>query len=139
MLAVARALPAGVPLSSIVVLSIGTGLTPASLPVNEKNRLCFGLRYWADFKPVAPTPPFPLLNTIMDGVSASADALCGQLLGAGSANSRYRRVNPALPQSVALDDYSPATLKMFEDTAEAYYATAEWTDLEQWIKSTFQN
>ncbi|MBV8707642.1 MAG: patatin-like phospholipase family protein [Acidobacteriaceae bacterium] len=138
-LAVGRAIEAGVPLSEIVVLSIGTGATPAALPVTKKNRLCFGLSYWADFEPAAPTPPFPLLNAILDGVSASADALCGQLLGAGSANSRYMRVNPALPKSVALDDYSPATLQMFEDTATAYYKTPEWTALEQWIRSTFQN
>jgi hypothetical protein len=128
-LAVGRALEAGIPLSSIVVLSIGTGATPASLLVSETNRLCYGLRYWADFDPQAPTPPFPLLNVIMDGVSASTDALCGQLLGADGTNSQYKRVNPPLPKSVALDDYSPATLKMFEDTAEAYYATPEWAAL----------
>lgn len=138
-LAVGRAIAAGIPLSEIVVLSIGTGESPAALPVNEKNRLCFGLRYWADFEPTAPTPPFPLLNAILDGVSASNDALCGQLLGAGTANSRYMRVNPTLPKSVALDDYSPATMQMFRDTATAYYKTPEWTALEQWISSTFQN
>ena len=47
------------------------------------------------------------------------------------------RANPRLPKEVAFDDYSPATLKMLEQAAEDYYATAEWTAIENWVRTTF--
>jgi patatin-like phospholipase/acyl hydrolase len=131
-LAIARAINAGHSLSDIVMLSIGTGLTDAALPVDEKKRLCFGLKYWAWFETSGPTPPFPLLNGMMDGVSASNDWICGQLLG-----THYMRVNPTLPKSIALDDYSPEAMTMMKDVVDKYFTSSEWTDIETWIKNTF--
>jgi hypothetical protein len=49
------------------------------------------------------------------------------------------RVNPTLPESVPLDDYSPKVLKMFRDVAEKYFASTEWSTIETWVKSTFHN
>jgi uncharacterized protein len=137
MLAVGRAIDAGVSLSDIVVLSIGTGVTPAALPVTTANRLCLGPRHWADFAPNAPAPAFPLLHALMDGASRSTDHLCGRLLDGGHPQTRYMRANPPLPKAVPFDDYSPATLQMLEQAAESYYATAEWTAIENWVKTTF--
>jgi hypothetical protein len=47
------------------------------------------------------------------------------------------RVNPTLPESVPLDDYSPATMKMFRDVADQYFESAEWKTIETWLESTF--
>jgi uncharacterized protein len=137
-LAIGRAIDAGQSLDNIVVLSIGTGITPAAISVTDSRRLCFGLQYWAWFEANGVTPPFPLLNAMMDGVSASADFLCGQLLGGSQNGGRYMRVNPVLPYSVGLDDYSPAVMAMFEKVATDYFASDEWTQIESWVKSTFK-
>jgi uncharacterized protein len=131
-LAVGRAIEAGQSLSDIVLLSIGTGLNNASLPVTEDTRLCFGIKYWAWLETSGPTPPFPILNALMDGASMSNDYLTGRLLGA-----RYMRINPTLPEVVSLDDYSPKTLKMFREVADKYFQSSEWTTIEDWVKSTF--
>jgi uncharacterized protein len=130
--AVALAIQNGVAISDISLLSIGTGFNNASLPVTGADRLCTGLKTWAWLEQSGPTPPFPLLNAIMDGVSAINDYTSSQLLG-----SRYLRINPVLPYAVALDDYSPATLKLFEDTASALFASAEWMKVRSWITANF--
>jgi len=131
--AVALAIQSGIALSDISLLSIGTGFTNSSLTVTDAGRLCNGLKTWVWFEQKGPTPPFPLLNAMMDGVSAINDYTCSQLLG-----SRYLRINPVLPHTVALDDYSPATLKMFEDTATALFASAAWTQVTDWITANFR-
>jgi hypothetical protein len=131
--ALARAIETGVALTNVSLLSIGTGFTASRLPVTSATRLCFGLDRWAYFEQSGQTPPFPLLNGIMDGVSATNDYLCSQLLG-----SRYLRINPALPEAVALDDYSPATLQMFVDTAGALFASEQWGGVVEWVKANFQ-
>jgi len=137
-LAIGRVIEEGESLSDIVMLSVGTGITAASLPVPEDKRLCFGLRYWAWLSQSGPTPPFPVLNAMMDGVSASSDSLCSSLLGGSSNGGRYMRANPALPYAVALNDYSPATMGMFEDVATKYFASDEWKKIEAWVESTFK-
>jgi uncharacterized protein len=130
--AVALAIQNGVELSDISLLSIGTGFTNESLTVDSSNRLCAGLKTWAWFEQSGPTPPFPLLNAIMDGVSATNDYTSSQLLG-----RRYLRVNPVLPYPIALDDYSPAALSLMETTANALFASAQWTQVGNWIKANF--
>lgn len=137
-LAVGRAVSMGQALQDIAVLSIGTGLTPASMEVSQTGRLCFGLDHWMQLKQEGPTPPFPLLNAIMDNISVSNDFLCQQILNAAQTTGRYMRVNPALPKSVALDDYSPATMKMFEQAAANYFKTEAWVQIEDWVEGTFQ-
>jgi len=132
--AVALAIQNGVAISDIALLSIGTGFTEASLPITEADRLCAGLKTWAWFEQSGPTPPFPLLNAIMDGVSATNDYTASQLLG-----GRYLRINPVLPYPVALDDYSPETLQLFETTAQTLFASAGWATVANWIKTYFNN
>ncbi|MGJ5813440.1 patatin-like phospholipase family protein [Paludibaculum fermentans] len=136
-LAVSLAIQQGRSLSNIAVLSIGTGKTSANIVPTLSDRLCFGVNRWASLKGHDSTPTFPLLNAMMDGVSDSTHALCSQLLGGGGPNGRYMRLNPALPASVALDDYSPETMQMFEQTAEAYFDSPDWAQVVQWAKSTF--
>lgn len=131
--AVGRAIEAGHQLPDIVLLSIGTGITVASIEVSKPARLCYGLKYWAWFEAYGSTPPFAILNALMDGASISNDKLTSSLLG-----DRYMRVNPTLPESVALDDYSPEALKMFRKVADDYSKSSEWSTIENWVKNTFQ-
>jgi len=132
-LALGRAIEAGHGLDEIVLLSIGTGLSAASMQVTEETRLCYGLKYWAWLEQSGPTPPFPILNALMDGVSISNDYLTGQMLG-----ERYRRVNPILHKAVALNDYSPETMKMFRDVAAKYFESDKWTKLKEWVGTFFK-
>jgi len=132
-LAVGRAVASGQQLGEIAMLSIGTGLTAASMDVDPDKRLCYGLKHWAWLDASGPTPPFPILNALMDGSSISNDQLAGSLLG-----GNYMRVNPTLPESVALNDYSPATMKMFRDVVTEYVQSPEWTVIENWVKKVFQ-
>jgi len=136
-LAVGRAIESGQLLTDIALLSIGTGLTPASMEVTPDTRLCYGLRYWAWFETYGPTPPFAILNALMDGTSISNDNLTSTLLGGSENGGRYMRVNPTLPYSVALDDYSPATLQMFQDVAGKYYESDAWTAIKEWVQKIF--
>jgi len=138
-LAIGRAIQEGQSLSDIVLLSVGTGLTASSLPVSEPERRCVGLNHWAWFETSGPTPPFPLLNGMMDGVSTANDYLCGQLLGEFPAvpNGRYFRVNPQLPHAVPLDDHSDKALKMLHKVADDYIASPAWQNLMQWITNQF--
>lgn len=132
-LAVGRAVEEGHKLEDIVLLSIGTGISPASMQVTEETRLCYGLKYWAWLEQSGPTPPFPILNALFDGGSSSNDSLTGQLLG-----GRYKRANPILPEAVALDDYSPATMEMFRDVAGKYFESDEWQEIEGWAGTVFK-
>jgi uncharacterized protein len=131
--AIARLIETGVPISNISLLSVGTGFTNASLSVSRVTRLCYGLKKWAWIEQNGPTPPMAILNSIMDGVSATNDYLCSQLLG-----DRYLRINPVLPKSVALDDYSPATMQMFEDTANSFINSSAWSQVADWAQANFQ-
>ena len=130
--AVALAIQNGVELDDISLLSIGTGFNNESLSINSSNRLCAGLKTWAWFEQSGSTPPFPLLNAIMDGVSATNDYTSSQLLG-----PRYLRVNPVLPQPIALDDYSLAALALMETAANTLFASTEWTQIGNWIRANF--
>jgi hypothetical protein len=77
---------------------------------------------------------FGLLHAVMDGVASTNDYLCEQLLGGNS----YLRINPVLTSSVSLDDYSPATMKMFQDVAAALFASNDWQNVKIWVESSFK-
>ena len=136
-LAVGRAIEEGQSISDIVLLSIGTGITPASMQVTSDTRLCYGLKYWAWLEQSGTTPPFPILNALMDGVSISNDSLTSSLLGGSQNGGRYMRVNPTLPESVPLNDYSPATMQMFRDVANKYFESDQWKTIRHWVENTF--
>lgn len=136
-LAVSLAIQQGQSLSDIVLLSIGTGKTNANIMPTNRDRLCFGVNRWASLKAQDDTPAFPLLNAMMDGVSDSTDGLCSQLLGGSGPNGRYMRLNPSLPASVAMDDFTPATMQMFEQAATDYFNSPDWTAVVQWAQGMF--
>lgn len=75
-------------LDHIYLLSIGTGHEPAYL---KGKTLDWGSAQWSK----------PILRLIMEGTSGVADYQCKKMLG-----NHYHRINPVLPDQIALDDIS---------------------------------
>lgn len=75
-------------LEHIHLLSIGTGHDPAYL---KGKTLDWGAAQWSK----------PILRLIMEGTSGVADYQCKKMLG-----KNYHRINPVLPDQIALDDIS---------------------------------
>lgn len=72
-------------LSDIVLISFGTGHNPHYIPVQYGD---WGVLHWAT----------KIINLVTEGSAGLADYQCRQLLG-----TRYLRVNPLLPYSIAMD------------------------------------
>jgi uncharacterized protein len=88
MCAVAQALnrdTGGQELYNLVLLSIGTGLNPRSLPSQDGD---WGLVQWGPH----------LVSLMLEGSVGLVDYQCKQILGA-----RYLRLNPVLPGPIGLD------------------------------------
>lgn len=103
-------------LEDIVLLSIGTGLSPAAIKADTAK---WGALQWVFY----PSPPLPLLTIMLEGVAEVDTRFTSQLLG-----ERHFRLNPVLPAPVALDDY---------EKIPELIAVAERADLEpafQWIR-----
>ena len=75
-------------LAEIRLLSLSTGLSPAYV---KGQRLDWGFGQWAK----------PLIEIMINGAMGVPDYQCARLLG-----ERYHRLEPVLPQAVALDDWT---------------------------------
>ncbi len=121
----------GLAFENIRLLSLGTGFTLDGIPPN--NLLppeWYGVLAWMSPITLPPTPPFPLLSVLMDGVSDIDTFQCGQILG-----NNFRRGNVQLTQPINLDDHQKvAELKKM---TEAYMDSAEWKEIKQWIRREF--
>ncbi|MHB1651529.1 MAG: patatin-like phospholipase family protein [Desulfitobacteriaceae bacterium] len=107
-------------LDDVFLLSLGTGFSP--------HRIKADTSHWGAFKWVLyPHPSFPILSILFDGV-VEADAYYGaQLL-----REQYFRLNPLLPQPMALDDYRK--IPELINIAEKVDLTAVFTWIEQnWL------
>jgi len=112
---------------NIKMLSLGTGFTLDGIP--PKNLLppeWYGVLAWLSPITRPPTPQFPLLPLLMDGVSDIDTFQCRQLLG-----KNFRRGNVQLTQPINLDDYQK--VGELKKMTEAYMASAEWKEIKQWI------
>jgi patatin-like phospholipase/acyl hydrolase len=88
MYALTRAVKSGVPLTDIVLLSVGTGLNPTFVAGDTHD---YGLEEWAP----------KLIPMMFDAMVGVPDEQCAQLLG-----SRYVRLNPVLSSNIDLADAS---------------------------------
>lgn len=80
-------------LDEIVLLSIGTGFNPMKIQADTSR---WGAVQWV----LHPSPPFPIISILTEG-AVEADTLYSfQFLG-----QRFFRLNPTLPEPVALDEY----------------------------------
>lgn len=117
----------GLAFENIKLLSLGTGFTLDSIPPkNLWNPDWYGVLAWMYPFTNAPTPEFPLLPVLMDGVSEVATFQCRQILG-----NNFRRGNVQLKETINLDDYEKVGI--LKKWTEAYMATAEWKEIKQWI------
>lgn len=100
------------PMSSIVLLSIGTGHPLLRI---EKGRHDWGLAQWSR----------PLLDILMEGGMGVPDYQCRQLLG-----ERYHRLDPVLPDSapIRMDDVRRMPELAPIAGAVALAPTLEWLD-----------
>jgi hypothetical protein len=120
----------GLAFQNIKLLSLGTGFTLNSLPPeNIKHPDWYGVLAWMFPIPQPPTPEFPLLPILMDGVSDIDTFQCSQILG-----NNFRRGNVQLKEPFELDDYQKVgELKKWTD---AYMKTAEWKEIKRWVAAT---
>ena len=79
-------------LDDISLLSLGTGNNPKYMEVRDPN---LGLVQWAP----------RMINLMLEGGAGLADYQCEQLLG-----MQYLRVNPILPETIAMDEVSKIPL-----------------------------
>ncbi len=103
--ALAEAAKAG-GLTDVVMVSLGTGQIERPYLYDVARR--WGLAAWVR----------PLLDCMFDGQSDTAAHQCQTLLGEG----RFVRLQPALAQSVAMDDASPEALATLEAVARGLIA-----------------
>jgi patatin-like phospholipase/acyl hydrolase len=121
----------GLAFENIKLLSLGTGFTVNSIP--PENRLrpdLYGVLAWMFPFTKPPTPQFPLLEILMDGVSSIDAFQCEQIFG-----RNFRRANVTLTQPIAPDDYQKVgeLVRM----TEAYMASDEWQQIKDWIGHEF--
>jgi hypothetical protein len=117
----------GLAFENIKLLSLGTGFTLDGMPT--QNMLppdWYGVLAWMNPIAVPPTPPFPLLPVLMDGVAEAATFQCRQILG-----NRFRRGNVHLQKPVNLDDYQ--LVGELKKWTEAYMGTLEWKEIKLWL------
>ena len=84
----------GQSIENIYLMSIGTGFNRYKINYNTAR---WGKMQWL----LSPTPPAPIITVITDGVSDAYALFTHQMLG-----YRYKRLNPALPKPIGLDNYN---------------------------------
>ncbi len=121
----------GLAFENIKLLSLGTGFTLNSIPPQKLLPLnLYGVLAWMLPVTVPPTPQFPLLEILMDGVSGIDAFHCGQIFG-----NNFRRANVQLTQPINPDDYQQ--VGELKKMTEAYMASAEWEEIKDWIGREF--
>jgi patatin-like phospholipase/acyl hydrolase len=98
-------------LGDLVVLSLGTGLNPRSVP---GRRVRWGWGQWAlELKAERPYYELPLIHLMLEGGVDLARYQCEQLLG-----ERFLRCDPALPRPVEID--AVYEMDLLEEVAAGY-------------------
>jgi uncharacterized protein len=128
-MAIAAAMQAGVPLSEIVMLSLGTGAAPENIQITPPPTN-YGPLAWMMPIAVNSTPAMPIMSVLMDGVSSADAFICQQLLGA-----RYLRLQVPLPSPMRLDDYQ--NVPLLQNAAAQFMTTPEWAQAEVWVSQMF--
>jgi hypothetical protein len=121
----------GLAFENIKLLSLGTGFTLNGIPPeNLWSPEWYGVLAWMFPITRPPTPQFPLLSLVMDGVADIDTFQCEQILG-----NKFRRGNVQLTQPIDPDDYQK--VGELKKMTEAYMDSAEWEEIKKWIAREF--
>ena len=119
----------GLAFQNIKLLSLGTGFPLNSIPPqNLQEVYSYGVVKWMWPRTHSPTPQYPLLEILMDGVSSINTFQCEQILG-----NNFRRGNVELPGAINPDDVN--ILGLLVDLTEAYMRSEKWQRIKDWIAS----
>jgi uncharacterized protein len=122
----------GIPLSRVLLLSVGTGFTANSYPPPDA-RFPYGVLGWLRPRQDDGAPAFPIVSIVFDGTSQINDFTARLMLG----TDNYIRVNPQLHQTFSMDDCG-AIPGMLAAT-ERFMATDEWRLQSTRINELFGN
>jgi Patatin-like phospholipase len=138
-LAAATAIDSGVELSSIRLLSIGTGAPTYEFPIPRPllfNAIeTLGPTAW--LLPISMgnrTPAYPLLNALFDSSSATDSLVCHSLL-----QDRYQRVQVPLKTELPIDGVEDKDLQQLGSLAEDYSSSKEWKPIVDWAEKQLAN
>lgn len=113
------------------LLSLGTGLYPASIPPeNIGDPFTWGFIRWLTQKPHDPTPALPFITMVPNLNGEAAVNQTGLLMG-----DNTRRVNVPFETMIGIDACS-----QIDDLAEgtvAYMKTDAWAQDKQWVRERF--
>lgn len=121
------------PIGSICMLSLGTG-SIAQKVGTVADPLAWGVGQWLLPRQTAEVPQLLLLQTLMDGQEAIADAQCAKMLG-----ERYMRVDPLLSAMFPLD--GAQFIKQMVKETKAYIdgqqqpGVPPWQDVINWVQA----
>ncbi len=131
MAALAELLQAGVPLSQISVISLGTGVSASGVqPSAIPDPLSWGTSTWMWPWASGGVPAMSLMNLMFDATEQAATAQSQQILGANIA-----RGNVPLPQPFALDDWED--VQTLVGYANSYMQSAEWQLIRNWVANNW--
>ncbi|MDY3560383.1 patatin-like phospholipase family protein [Gemmata sp. JC673] len=138
-LALSAALAARHDLQSISVLSVGTGGVLNRYPIDKLKVPPPNMGILAWMWPAAvksfDTPEMPLLNAMLDGTAAADELVCRGMLG-----NRYRRIQPRLPEVIAMDEAdAPDRLeKVITAFTTDPRARDEWKKTVEWVREQIE-
>lgn len=130
---------AKIPIGNVWMLSIGTGITPDSIPdsvVNSNGPMNYGVQNWMWPFQDGPTPQLPLMAAMFDGVSDVDSYQCQQFIG-----NRFQRADVQLAAPYALDDWQD--IGTLQTAVNSYLGkngnqpSQNWIAVKNWINTNF--
>jgi len=109
-----------------VILSVGTGVLPISIPSSTAGFPDWGFYSWLSLDGAHGGVGEPLRNLFMDGSVRTTDYILEDLL-----DKRYRRIQPVLDKTYGLDDADaiPHLKSLTKDHYNSYRSEIlEWLD-----------
>lgn len=122
----------GLSLENIRLLSVGTGLYPASIPpANIGDPFTWGYDRWlTQSQPPVPTPALPYISLVPDMNGTVSEFQTQHILG-----ENQLRLNVPFSQMVGVDQCSATDVLIAE--TEAYMESPEWELAREWVREMF--
>ncbi|HLW68144.1 MAG TPA: patatin-like phospholipase family protein [Gemmataceae bacterium] len=132
-LAAATAIHHGTELSSLRLLSIGTGSPVHAFPIPHVLFFTaletYGPIAWLlPVKMDERTPTYPLLNALLDGSAEHDTLVCHSLL-----KDSYLRVQVALTNEMPMDGVEDENLDQLAKLADDFASSKDWKPIREWV------